>query len=383
MEDFSRSDFEKRHLNLFYTYHTNHLEDNVTRALMLTLRSLAPVHLRLFLRDVILKNPAQESLRARMQVFTISNFDFDLQVTSPSKPDRLDLMNGVIVGIKYSGTVPLNFSQLVDKAGGSRPDALLSDKANEIAVIFETKLSNSLYQEQIERHFQAFFNTQGISVEQIYIEITWTEIADFLQRVARQSVSQKEQFMALEFVQYLDWLKLVGFLGFSATDFSHPQDGSFYDRKLDNFLAQMVSVQGNQLGLKEYERNWMLYFHDVPNENVWAEMGQDGVSLGIVAGSGKMWRAKQLRDFIITQPNEIRTMLDRLRNSIDPNFLITLRVHSYFRHSRFRTAWLGDISGVKTYPIDFENFVASLKTRERMFLKKFRRSRFRIALVRT
>src|SRR5262245_38542161 len=92
-----------RHLNIFYTYQTHHLENNVTRALIIALRNLAPVHLRLFLRDVILRKKPN-AFRQRIQLLTASGFEFDLQVGGPSdENDKLDARTGVIVGINYSG----------------------------------------------------------------------------------------------------------------------------------------------------------------------------------------------------------------------------------------------------------------------------------------
>lgn len=353
-----------RHLNLFYTYRTRHLEDNVTRALVLTLRNLAPVHLRLFLRDVVLRKPAQAALRERVQLLVEDNFDFDLQVTPPDdNSNLLDAKSGVIVGVNYSGTQAPIFDATIDNPGGAKPDALISDMANELTAIFEIKLTDSLYREQIQRHFRAFFTQESTSMDQVFVEIAWTEIADFLQRVARQSVSERERLLAVEFVEYLDWLKLVEFLGFQAGDFTAQEDGMPNHGKLNKFLVQMASSLGSELGLKEYRNDWMLYFQDVPYENVYVEMAEHGVDCGIVCGSGKMWRAQKLRDYIVANPGEFRQMLERLRTWVDPSFPIVLRVHGLFHYSRFRTAWLGDLRGIKLYPDGYEDFVATLADR--------------------
>ncbi len=363
MDEFRQQGTGDRHLNLFYTYQTRHLEDNVTRALVLTLRNLAPVHLRLFMRDVILRN-AQAPLRERVRLLVEGTFEFDLQVTPPDdQGDRLDATNGVIVGVNYSGIQAPTFDATPNTLGGARPDALVSDTANEITAIFEIKLADSLYREQIQRHFRAFFVQESTSIDQVFVEVTWTEIADFLQRVARQSVGERERFVALEFVQYLDWLKLVEFLGFQPGDFTTQEDGQPNHGKLNKFLRQMANSLGAEIGLREYGNDWKLYFEDVPHENVWVEMAEHGVNCGVVCGSGKMWRAQRLRDYILANPSELRQLLDRLRASVDPNFLIVLRIHAYFRHSRFRTAWLGDLRGVHAYPAGYEAFVETFGDR--------------------
>ena len=353
-----------RHLNLFYTYDTPHLENNVTRALVITLRNLAPVHLRLFLRDVVLRRPAQAALRERLQVVAEGGFDFGLQVAPPDEDrDRLGPENGVIVGVNYSGTQAPRFEGMVDVLGGARPDALVQDTPNEVTAIFEIKLSDSLYREQIQRHFQWFFAPGSASLDQVFVEITWNEIAEFLQRVARQSVGERERFVVGQFVQYLDWLKLVDFLGFRAGDFAPGEDGRFNEWKLDKFLVRLASSLGSELGVRDYGGR-KLSFQDVPHENIWFEMGPDGVSCGIVCGSGKMWRAQRLRDYVVAKPADFRKLVERLRATVDSTFPIVLRMHSYFRYSRFRTAWLGDIGGVKVYPEDYDAFVATLGDRQ-------------------
>jgi hypothetical protein len=193
MDDVAREDIGDRHLNLFYTYRTNHLEDNITRALILTLRNLAPVHLRLFLRDIILSKSKQVIVRERMQLLTDDDFRFELQVSPPE--ERLDAKTGVIVGVNYSGAQSPTFDATYLSQGGARPDALVIDAANDFAVLFEIKLSDSLYRKQIERHFHSFFDQSSTTLNQVFVEISWSEIAEFLQRIVRQTVSERERFI--------------------------------------------------------------------------------------------------------------------------------------------------------------------------------------------
>lgn len=245
------------------------------------------MHLQLFLRDVILSKSSQPTVRARVQLLAEEDFRFELQV-SPSD-DLLNANNGVIVGVTYSGTQLPAFDAAYQKEGGGRPDALVADVANDLNVLFEVKLGDSLYNEQIERHFRSFFDQSSTTRNQVFIEITWNEIAEFLQRVVRQSVNGIERYVASEFVRYLDWLMLVSFLGFQTSDFVAQNDKDFNQGKLNNFLLLMTRSLGPKLGLNEYQNNRMLFFHDVPHENVWVEMTEGGVYCGIVCGSGKKW----------------------------------------------------------------------------------------------
>jgi hypothetical protein len=346
------------HFNLFYTYQTNHLENNVTRAFVLTLRSLAPAHLRLLFNEVILKR-AQGQLRKRINFLEKPEFEFDLQVSKPSDDDyKLTAETGVIVGVDYSGKQALIFDSSFDTEGGARPDALLSDVANGITAIFEIKLSDSLYREQIQRHFQAFFLPKT-SLADVFVEITWSEIAGFLDKIREQSVGEVERFIVSEFVQYLELLELVDFFGFQPNDFALDRDAS--KRKLNRFLVHFTgSPASSVLGLKQYNNDFQVWFTDVPYENIWLDMNEDKISCGIVCGSGKKWRANQVREFILAKPDAFRLILDRLRQAVDPACPIVLRIHSYFHYSRFRVAWLGDIGGSYTFPDDYNKFLETL-----------------------
>lgn len=349
-----------RHMNMFYTYNTFHLEDNVTRALLLTLKNLAPIHLRLFLRDVILSKSPQAAIRDRIHLWAEPDFDFDLQITPPDD-ERLSFSTGVIVGVNYSGNQALAFDASNSINGKARPDALVSDNANELTVILESKLHDGLYKEQIQRHFLNCFNFKSTTLEQVFVEITWTAIAEFFQMVARQSVSEKERLLTSEFVEYLDLLGLVEFLGFQDRDFSNSEE--LNHQKMNKFLTQLTNSLQIELELKEYSGDGKLYFEDVQNENLWVEMTEQGVNCGIVCGSGKMRRAQALRDYVVAKPNEFRQMIDHLSMTIDHKFNISLRLHAYFRHSRFRTGWLGNIRGKNTYPESYEAFVTTLSDR--------------------
>ena len=47
-----------------------------------------------------------------------------------------------------------------------------------------------------------------------------------------------------------------------------------------------------------------------------------------------------MRDYIEAHPTNFKQALDSLRQSLNKEFAITLRIHSFFRHSRFgRDGW--------------------------------------------
>ena len=71
-----------------------------------------------------------------------------------------------------------------------------------------------------------------------------------------------------------------------------------------------------------------------------------------------------MRDYIEAHPTNFKQALNSLRQSLNKEFAITLRIHSFFRHSRFRTGWLGDVGGkLYQYPEGYNDFVSTLLDR--------------------
>ena len=342
-----------KHLNLFYTYKTSHLEDNVTRALIATLKNLEPIHLRLFLKELIIQklNASQLAKKGEFNLLKPPDFTFDLQITEPLGEEKLEKWNGIIVGITYSGTQNLILEGDATVNGGSRPDGLVMDKENEICAVFEAKLSDTLYREQIQRHYQAFFDTEKTALEDIFVEISWTEIAEFLREIARQSQNSKEIYMINQFNEYLDLLELVEFLRFHKADFSDMR----YE-KLHKFLAFVTKETAADLSLEEYKYNRMLYFEDIPSENLWIEFGQDALDCGIVLGSGKKRRSQQFLQFLTKNRDVFNEILAELRLNLPSKLDLNLKIHSHFHLSRFRIGWLGNIRGIYRYPEDYDRF---------------------------
>jgi hypothetical protein len=350
-----------KHLNLFYSYKTSHLEDNVTRAFTIVLKNLTPVYLRLFLRNLIIERlpNVNTELRNKVRLLADPKFSFDLQITEPPSEEKLHEGNGLIVGINYSGKQGLVFDQSPDLLAGAKPDAFVSDNESELSVVFEVKLWDTLYKEQIQRHYQRFFDVQKTDLNRVFVEITWTDIANFLERVDRQSQSPKEKFLIEQFLEYLDFLGLVEFLGFKNIDFTEKNY-----TKLHKFLSFLAKCLSSDLGLDEYKYNQMLFFKDAAPDNLWIDFGEGCLNCGIVSGSGKIWRAERLQNYLLGAKEAFNGILANLLCNLDSRLNIYLRIHSYFRLSRFRTAWLGNIRGPNLYPDDFNKFYATFTNRD-------------------
>lgn len=357
---------EDIHLNLFYTYATNHLEDNVTRALVIVLRNLAPAHLRLFIQEVILEQirSRQPGAFAHFDLLAPPAFEFDLQLSGPSGEDeeKLTDKNGVLVGISHSGRQGVVLSP-EGSPGGARCDASVKDLANEISVLFESKLTDGLYQKQLDRHFRNFFDENQVSSrDSVFVETSWDKIARVLERVKQNDA--KEVFLVTQFVEYLDRLNLLQFRPFT--------DGDFIERtgkKFDNFVA-LIGIdlsRSGALGLVIHGGGQRFDFSVGGSqrrltENIWVEYldpkdGGGGMSFAIVCGAGKKWRAKQLRRLVKGDPLTLRTIIATLRAGVDPTFEVYLRTHSFLHANRFQREWIGDVGGTPCrFPEGFEEF---------------------------
>jgi hypothetical protein len=215
---------DNRHLNLFYVYGAAHLENNVTRALLITLRRLTPVHFRLFLKELIIdelkKLKGLSSLCPSFKILADPNpskFEFFTQMSATNYTPFLTEENGVILGINHSGDQTLELSNSSVDNAGSRPDAIIMDMENELTVVIEVKLSDNLYMEQIERHHRNFFINNGHDKNAVFLEVSWQRIASTLQQILLQSQSPVERMLIQEFLEYLALLNLSGFIGGMAT----------------------------------------------------------------------------------------------------------------------------------------------------------------------
>jgi hypothetical protein len=342
---------EDKHLNLFYTYRTNHIEDNVTRALAVTLAGLSPVHLRLFLRQLCLKH--RLDLRERLQLIADPNFQFDLQLQERPEDEKLNESTGVIVGINYSGEQRLTFDEELAAEGGARPDMMISDKENGITFIVETKLRDDLYREQIARHFTRFFDVKRSKLSQVLVEISWNDIADLLAQLRQQSDSPLESYLVKHLNEYLDFLGLTEFVAFNQFDFVEQNTD-----KLQKFIAFLTSELGSKLGFEEYSGNNMLFLKEPKHENVWIDYDDEkGLTLGVNVGSGKKWRSQQMRDWIRRDKNGLKALLVKFRSGLSSLQLsVSLAISSVFRWDRFRTERLWNVRGCDYFPDGFDKF---------------------------
>src|SRR5882672_8636231 len=176
-----------KHLNLFYSYQTHHLENNVTRSLIVTLKNLSPINVRLFLRQLVFNKPNEmhgEFLQ-KLDLLAEANLSFDLQAAPLTDEEKLTAQNGRIIGINYSGSQTLQFDPSVIEDAGTRPDASLTDKGCGVMIAFEAKLADTLYREQLQGHHQKLFDPIQTPLASVFIQTNWNEIVLCLDQIAK------------------------------------------------------------------------------------------------------------------------------------------------------------------------------------------------------
>lgn len=356
---------EDRHLNLYYTYNTRHLEDNVTRAFVLTLKRLAPVHLRLLLRDCLLEGLP---IRNQIELSAKDDFEFDLQRTHVGQlgtvaevhddeeiGELLTDSRGFLVGITRSGEVSPTFEMgagisepPLEERG--RPDAWIADVANGIAGVLEIKLGDDLYESQLRRHFKSFFDSESTSIQDVFAEVSWDDIAGYLEKLEALTRDQTEREFIREFVDYVDMQGLVEFRSFRESDF---MERSRRTRMIRRFLTHIKKQFEGVLEAEIDPRRQEIYFNDNPYENLWLNLSEEGLCSHIVVGAGKgaKWRSRAYRDVLRDDPDSIRSVLDRTKDMLTElsreysvEVTIELAIHSRFFYTRFQTDYLWNIA---------------------------------------
>jgi len=330
---------------------------------------LSPINLRIFLNDIINRTANKYEFLSKENLLAHNMLGFDIQISGieseleDESEKKLTESNGIILGINWGGNQNLELNNSAEhNTGGARPDAIITDKANDISVLIESKTSDSLYEDQIKRICNNFFEP-GTGVDKVFIEARWTDIVETLQRIKELSNSSVENFLLKQFTEYLDRINLVDFLEFKKNDLIDPD---IRGRKLGLFLNQLCNHENDALKLKQYEWNGQIHFSDleVP-ENLYVWLDEEYLGISIVCGAGKKWRCQQLQTMLRNNSKEFKEILSDIesRLSILKDFEIYIYTHCKFYISRFRSVWLGEF-GVEKFPNEYDSFVSRFTDRK-------------------
>ena len=342
-----------KHLNLYFTYKTHHLEDNVTRALLVTLQQLSPSHLRLLLRELLTDTSIFDRLSGTEYLLDASTpVEFDLQVSPWDEDSGLGRDEGVILGIEYSATQEIRFDPEHADDRHGRPDAVIKDEANGFWVIIESKLGDDLYREQIERHHATFFDTEAVQhAKDVFVTTTWDSICKWLELIQDTTKDAKEGFIIGQFVEYVDMLGLLEFRPFRNHDFDDRRGD-----KLDKFLFVFSGKVQEAMGLTEYQGDGQFWFENVPHENIYWDIDVDGITGYVLYGCGKKWRASQFKQLITSNRRGFQELVQSLRASLDDKIDLFLQANARFHLNRVQIDHLYALDGRHIYPDGFNAF---------------------------
>jgi hypothetical protein len=128
---------------------------------------------------------------------------------------------------------------------------------------------------------------------------------------------------------------------------------------LHKFLTFLTASLGTELGLTEYKHDQKLFFSGIEPDNIWVDYGPNALAVMVVVGSGKQWRSRRVRDWVAKDRSILNRALADLKESVSPTLGVYLHLNSYFRLSRFRTEWLGNIGGERQFPEYFDQFCSA------------------------
>lgn len=350
-----------RHLNLFYAYgDAARWEDNFTRAFLIALQSLAPVHFRLFFRDMLLDSRHQE-LREKIDLRAAAEPVLDLQVSGSSREGDPPLTseNGVLVTIDATAAEELALEH-GEARGGSRVDALVTVPDADLTAVIEVKLGNNQSADQLARHHQAFFDADESRPEDVHVAIRWQDVVEYLDSLREQSVSSLERYVVGAFVEFADELGLAPFAGLSERDFRESRR-----RSLRKLLRLLAARYGSELALDPGRSSpHRLDFTGI-SENVWMDYPASPAStlrVSVVGGAAGIWHARRFKALLASRASAFRDVGERLLRSI-PEYLERPLVAWRPKTRLFASRGLQSVPPATRFyahPDNFDSFVARM-----------------------
>ena len=172
-----------------------HLENDVTKALLNLFEHCSPIVLKSFLNLISIKEPAHA-------------FSFEFQVTDSSNYKQR--RNRIFLAIVTESTA-VKSDPLYNKAM-TRPDACIYSEST--AILIETKTQSPLIQEQVDNHIKQFLGT-ATTIHRI----TWELISERL-KLIKNTLNEIDRFLLSQFCNFLDLIGIAEFNGFNRSDFT-------------------------------------------------------------------------------------------------------------------------------------------------------------------
>jgi len=232
-----------RHLNIFYTYNHALIENNMTRSLIITLRTLSPV-----LRRIILSRLFKPNFKFK-QIPNFEQTEFALQEKVPIRVEKIRKIphkylvvltgDGIIENLEKYKDIK-NLSK-VKTSSLIKPDAWIFDdqKIPQFCFLIECKtIGDPLDAKQIIAYAKYFYAIQNYrEFEKILIQITWYDILDICTDLLEENLftNQQEKSLLLDLIEYLSFCHVIQFTGFNFIDISEFPDYEFSEYLDFNF----------------------------------------------------------------------------------------------------------------------------------------------------
>jgi len=216
------------HLNPFYTYnHDNELiENNLTRALIVTLRFLSAQARQALLTSLLsVANPKPDSLNLKGMP-SFDRAEFRLQAHMDVKKSRRFARKYLLTIASYrdyaldekseQGAV----EESLPVAPVSIPDAWIYDEAQGYCFLVEAKVgSNPLFSPQLAAHARDWFHIHRKDLPQHLIGLSWYDLADATHALLTATaeapaLNEQEEHLLRSLTQYLGFFGYRLFTGF-------------------------------------------------------------------------------------------------------------------------------------------------------------------------
>lgn len=240
-----------RHLNIFHSYNLDNelIENNLTRAFIVTLRFLSPKLLAQYLSRLLNKDSAV------LEKMDLSKVGFALQANIEIDRKQLkDITHKFILTITGDGVIlgmdGEDDHKIFDKVRGSKlisPDAWIYDLTflpPEYCFLIESKLIyNNLLAEQVIAYSKEYYGINSIEeFKQSLICITWYDVLEvcnyFLENNDKSMINPQEIFILEHLKEFLGFYGVSPYTGWNINQIPTLPDYNFLE-VLDFKLEQI------------------------------------------------------------------------------------------------------------------------------------------------
>jgi len=202
-----------KHLNLFYSYNRDNqlIENNLTRAFIVTLRLLSP-HAKDALLQALLHEPLQ-----KLGATKISYHGIQLALQANMDRDQsLQMRYRYLLGLTSDRELMAEeegIENQVQDTYASIPDGWIFDPQAGVCILIEAKVgSNPLNEQQVHSHADKWLGIEAAELPNHYLSITWVDVISAIEQVLKgpdQILLNTQEVLLLEELR-----EFIGYYGY-------------------------------------------------------------------------------------------------------------------------------------------------------------------------